>query len=67
MLTKTFVKYNIEDPKPLCTADGNELEWEDDFKYLGSWVDSSEKDISVSKAQALKAMNGVTEIYGNPI
>ena len=26
--------YNIEDPKPLCTADGTELEWEDGLKYI---------------------------------
>ena len=30
--------YNIQNPIPLHTADGTELEWTDDFKYLGSWV-----------------------------
>ena len=37
------VAYNIDDPTPLHTFDGTYLEWKDDFKYLGSWVDNSEK------------------------
>lgn len=55
--------YNIEDPEPLHTQDGTKLEWKDDFKYLGSWVDSSEKDIAVRKAQASKALNGMYKIW----
>ena len=46
------VAYNIDEPTPLHTFDGTYLEWKDDFKYLGSWVDNSEKDISIRKAQA---------------
>jgi len=34
---------NIEDPPPLHTSDGTELEWVDDFKYLGSWVEQTER------------------------
>ena len=55
--------YNIQNPIPLHTADGTELEWTDDFKYLGSWVDSSEKDISVRKALAWKALNSMMKIW----
>ena len=55
--------YNIEDPEPLHTRDGTELEWKGDFKYLGSWVDSSEKDIAIRKAQAWKALNGMSRIW----
>ena len=41
------LSYNIESPQPLYTRDGTELEYKADFKYLGSWVDDSEKDISL--------------------
>ena len=47
----------------LHTFDGTYLEWKDDFKYLGSWVDNSEKDISIRKAQAWRALNGMTKIW----
>ena len=55
--------YNIDNPPQLCTRDGTKLEYKDDFKYLGSWVDSSEKDISVRKALAWKALNGMSKIW----
>ena len=55
--------YNIENPTPLHTADGTELEWVDDFKYLGSWVESSEKDVNIRKALAWKALNGMANIW----
>ena len=54
---------NIDDPTPLHTLDGTYLEWKDDFKYLGSWVDNSEKDISIRKAQAWRALNGMMKIW----
>ena len=56
------VAYNIDDRTPLHTFDGTYLEWKDDFKYLGSWVDNSEKDISIRKRQAWRALNGMTKI-----
>ena len=43
---------NVDSPAPLHTADGTEIEWVEDFKYLGSWVESTEKDISVRRALA---------------
>ena len=36
----------------LKTADGQTLQVEKDFKYLGSWINSSEKDIKVRQALA---------------
>ena len=39
------------------TNDGIELEKVEDFKYLGSWVDSNNKDIKIRKAQASHALN----------
>ena len=57
------IAFNTDNTTKLHTADGNELEWQDDFKYLGSWVGSSEKDIRVRKAQAWKALNGMSAIW----
>ena len=45
-----YLAYNVEVEQPLCTIDGTVLEQKDDFKYLGSWADSSEKDIGIRKA-----------------
>ena len=47
----------------LHTADGTELEWVDDFKYLGSWVENSEKDVNIRKALAWKALNSMRNIW----
>ena len=55
--------YNIDSPPPLQTRDGTVLEYAKDFKYLGSRVDSSSNDIGVRKAQAWKALNGMTRIW----
>ena len=60
--TKSLV-YNIENPPQLRTRDGTELEYKEDFKYLGSWVDESEKDIAIRKALAWKALNGMSKIW----
>ena len=55
--------YNIENPAHLRTRDDTKLEFKDDFKYLGSWVDSTKKDISVRKALAWRALNGMNKIW----
>ena len=55
--------FNFEDPAPLHTAEGTEIEWVKDFKYLGSWVEDSVKDLSVRKALAWKALNSMTKIW----
>ena len=52
-----FLAYNIDVDQPLHTLNGTALEQKDDFKYLGSWSDSSEKDIQIRKALAWKALN----------
>ena len=35
----------------------------DDFKYLGSWVNSTNQDIRVRKAMAWKALNGMNVVW----
>ena len=44
------IPFNCDDPAPLTTADGSKIDWVDDFKYLSSWVESTEKDIAICKA-----------------
>ena len=48
---------------PLTTRNGTILEEKDDFKYLGSWVDESQKDIRVRKGLAWKALNDMDRIW----
>ena len=53
-----YITYNIDtEGSALKTNDGTELENVEDFKYLGSWVDSTDKDIKIRKAQAWQALN----------
>ena len=55
--------FNTDNPSPLKTLDGTEIDWVNDFKYLGSWVESTEKDIAVRKAQAWQALNKMSRIW----
>ena len=41
--------YNIPTPSPLKTIGGNAIKIVENFKYLGSWMRSSEQDIKVRK------------------
>ena len=45
------------------TVQGSLLEEVKDFKYLGSWVKSSEQDIKVRKALAWKSCNKLNTIW----
>ena len=62
-ISKTqYMFYNI--PRPVAYHDrvfvnGEPLEEVSDFKYLGSYVASSTKDIQVRKAQAWKALESL--------
>ena len=58
-----YLVYNTADNHPLVTRLGTVLEKKDDFKYLGSWVDDSTKDINFRKSLAWKALNDMTKIW----
>ena len=60
-----FLAYNIEGNLSLRTDNGDDLERQDDFKYLGSWFDSTEKDVRIRKAQAWKSLNGMQKIWNS--
>ena len=47
----------------IITADGTNIEYVDDYKYLGSWIGSTEKDISIRKTLAWKASNKLSQIW----
>ena len=58
-----FMVYNQPTRVKIHTVDGSCLEEVKDFKYLGSWVQSTEQDIKVRKAMAWKACNKLTKIW----
>ena len=58
-----FIVYNQPTQVEIHTVDGSCLEEVKDFKYLGSWVQSTEQDIKVRKAMVWKACNKLTKIW----
>ena len=55
--------YNHDEEIKIMTRDGSQLEVVQDFKYLGSWIDSTEKDIKIRKAEAWKALNKLNKMW----
>ena len=52
-----FMSFNLQKPVNIKTNDGSELKEVSDFKYLGAWMQSSEKDIRTRKAADWTAYN----------
>ena len=59
--------FNTPESVVLKTADGQKLQVEKDFKYLGSWINSSEKDIIVRKALSWNALHSMHVIWKSKI
>ena len=58
------ITYNFHmDHPPITTSDGNALREVNDFKYLGSWMNSTEQDLKVRKALAWRALNGMSRVW----
>ena len=56
--------YNIpKEHLPLTTTEGATLREVNDFKYLGAWIGSTEKDVKVRKAIAWRAFDGMTRVW----
>ena len=55
--------FNHQDDVTIKTSTGAILDVVEDFKYLGSWTQSSSNDISTRKAQAWRACNKLTKIW----
>ena len=45
------------------SLNGEQIKSVDDFKYLGSWIDNTLKDMNTRKAQAWVACNKLTKIW----
>ena len=64
MMMKTkFLALNQQNMPTLTTTDGRNLECVSDYKYLGSWIYSTEKDVKIRKALAWKASNKLSKIW----
>ena len=57
-----MIVYN-QSIKKVNSMNGEKIKEVDDFKYLGSWIDNSLKDINVRKAQAWVACNKLGKIW----
>ena len=58
-----FLVENIPQPEPLLNIAGESIEEVQDFKYLGSWIRSSEKEVNVRKAKAWAACHKLKRIW----
>jgi len=58
-----YMLFNQDQNIVITTLDGNNLEVVDDFKYLGSWIGSSQQDIRVRKAIAWKSCNALSKVW----
>ena len=64
-----FMTYNITEEPVIATKDGKRVKravlesGDQDFKYLGSWIDSKTRDISVRKAMAWQALHKLKSVW----
>ncbi|KAJ8381294.1 hypothetical protein SKAU_G00020720 [Synaphobranchus kaupii] len=62
------ITYNIpSEHPPLITTGGVALNEVKNFKYLGSWVNSTEQDLKVRKALAWRALNGMASVWSSSL
>jgi hypothetical protein len=57
-----YMLYNQPDGD-LVTLEGNKLKQVDKFKYLGAWIQSSEKDMNIRIGQAWSALNKMEKVW----
>ncbi|XP_072033128.1 uncharacterized protein [Amphiura filiformis] len=58
-----FMAFNHNKGITIKTNNGTQIEEVPDFKYLGAWMKSSEKDVKIRKAAAWRACNGMAKIW----
>ena len=65
-----YMYYNIEEEFEIAIADGTKIEQaivkstgKQDFKYLGSWVDTTYEDMRIRKGSAWSAMNKMDTMW----
>ena len=54
--------FNHETPVPVKVRDGNTLKIVENFKYLGAWTQSTEKDITIRKALTWSACHKLRKV-----
>ena len=57
--------FNQQLPLNLKTKDGSPIKEVNNFKYLGGWMESSEKDFSIQKAMAWSACHKMRKIWSS--
>lgn len=58
------ITYSIQKERPpVTTAEGEALGEVNDFKCLGSWVNSTEQDLTVRKALAWRSLNSMASVW----
>ena len=58
-----LMAWNHTEPIEIKTISGSILKEVDNFKYLGGWMNSSEKDFNIRKALAWSAYNDLRKIW----
>ena len=58
-----LMTFNINEKAKITTKNGTILAVKEDFKYLGSYISSTEKDIWVRKAHAWRALHDLKIIW----
>ena len=58
-----YMVEGIPDSDALHSIDGTCIKRSEDFKYLGSWIRDSKRDIKVRKAKAWNACHGLRNIW----
>ena len=59
--------YNQDTPVDITTRKGEKLEVVKNFKYLGSWMESTEKDFHVRKALAWSSCHKLQKIWNSAL
>ena len=59
--------YNQTAPVSINTRSGERLEVVKNFKYLGSWMESSEKDFEVRKALAWSSCHKLKKMWSSTL
>ncbi|XP_072051888.1 uncharacterized protein [Amphiura filiformis] len=58
-----FMAFNHSKGLTIKTNSGTHIKEVTNFKYLGAWMQSSEKDVKIRKAAAWRACNGMAKIW----
>ena len=61
------MSFNQKNPTNINTRNGERLEVVANFKYLGSWMESTEKDFEVRKALAWSSCHKLKRIWNSPL